>query len=420
MSEIVCRKAKLPFERSASAFALKFILTFVLTFVFAFNCSLLTAHCTLFRSLLTAHGTLIRSLPPSPSLDKMVKIFGSGGLTGFENYQTGCLISADGNILTAASSVLDSEPIVCILNNGQRFEAVLKGIDPVRELAILKIDVKNQPFWPLDRVGKLPLVGDSVLALSNLYGTATGSEPVSVQRGCVSAITTLQARRGAFVAGYKGPAILIDAITNNPGAAGGVLIDLDGRFLGIIGKQLRSTEQQIWLNFVLPESETALAVEKILSGKSSMATSGENTQDEKLPELYWTVDLLGIQLVPNTLPKTLPYVDSVLADSGSADSKLSDATGENPFQKDHSDAAGNAPSAGSETGAADSGAAESEDTILCRVFRSDDLILSVNGTVVRNIGQLEQTLRRIDTADPLEILAQRGEKLVIVLISNNK
>ena len=303
------------------------------------------------------------------SQNKMVKIYGSGGLAGFENYQTGFFISADGSILTAASSVLDSEPIVCILNNGQHFEAVLKGIDPVRELAILNIDAKNQPFWTLDKNAPMPNPGDLIFALSNLYGAATGSESVSVQRGCVSAITALQARRGAFIAGYKGPVILIDAITNNPGAVGGALIDSDGALLGIIGKQLRSTEQQVWLNYVLPQAQAAQAVEQILSGKGKIANYGQNGQDEPLPDLYWTVDLLGIQLVPDVLPQTLPYVDSVSVVT-------------NPNDK---------------------------------LFQPDDLILAVNGTVVRSIDQLISALRRIDTADKLEFLVQRGEELVFVV-----
>ena len=60
-----------------------------------------------------------------------------------------------------------------------------------------------------------------MLALSNLFGVATGNEPASVQHGTVSVVTRLDARRGMFETPYHGPVYVLDLVTNNPGAAGG-------------------------------------------------------------------------------------------------------------------------------------------------------------------------------------------------------
>ena len=49
---------------------------------------------------------------------KVVKIYGAGGLRGLEGYQSGILVAADGKIATAASTVLDSDEIDCVLELG--------------------------------------------------------------------------------------------------------------------------------------------------------------------------------------------------------------------------------------------------------------------------------------------------------------
>ena len=59
------------------------------------------------------------------------------------------------------------------------------------------------------------------MALSNLFGVAVGDEPVSVQRGTISVVARLEARRGVFETPYRGPVYVLDVTTNNPGAAGG-------------------------------------------------------------------------------------------------------------------------------------------------------------------------------------------------------
>ena len=80
-----------------------------------------------------------------------------------------------------------------------------------------------------------------MLAFSNLFGIATGDEPVSMLHGVVSAVAPLDARRGAFTTNYRGDVYVVDAAANNPGAAGGALTDSQGRLLGMLGKELRSS-----------------------------------------------------------------------------------------------------------------------------------------------------------------------------------
>ena len=107
-----------------------------------------------------------------------------------------------------------------------------------------------------------------MLAFSNLFGVATGDESVSMLHGTIAATTTLAARRGAYETPYQGPVYVLDAMTNNPGAAGGALTNLRGELLGMLGKELRSSRNNTWLNYAMPANELVDAVESIRAGQA--------------------------------------------------------------------------------------------------------------------------------------------------------
>ena len=198
---------------------------------------------------------------------KMVKIYGAGGLRGLEAYQSGMLISAEGHVLTAWSYVLDSDDVAVVLDDGRRFTAKLVGADPLTEVAVLKIDpgAEQLPHFDLHKARAVE-VGTRVLAFSNLFGIATGDEPVSMLQGYVSAVAPLEARRGGFSTNYRGDVYIVDAATNNPGASGGALVDGQGRLVGMLGKELRSELTGTWLNYALPVAAFAATVESIRAG----------------------------------------------------------------------------------------------------------------------------------------------------------
>ncbi len=298
---------------------------------------------------------------------KIVKIFGAGGLRGLEAYQSGFLISGQGHILTVWSYVLDSEGVTIYLSDGRKLTAEVVGMDPRTEIAVLKIDAENLPHFNLDEA--VPLSGGAkVLAFSNLYGVALGNEPASVLHGVVAAKTDLAARRGAFETNYRGQAYVLDAMTNNPGSAGGALTDRRGRLAGLLGKELRSSTSNIWLNYALPISELASTAHEIIAGKFHPAPRGE---DEKRPKEYHTLAALGIHPVPDFLPRTPPFVETVRAGSAAAKAGV----------------------------------------------KPDDLILFVNGRVVSSCKMLADELTFIDRLDAVRLTIQRGQELVEVSLT---
>lgn len=262
-----------------------------------------------------AHAGQLRSVVKEVE-PKVVKIYGAGGFRGLEAYQSGVLVSPTGHVLTVWSYVLDADEVTVVLADGRKQAAKLVGIDPRLELAVLKIEAADLPYFDLN---ERPVVseGTQVLAFSNLFGVATGDEPVSVQRGIVASLTSLDARQGVFASVYHGPVYVLDAMTNNPGAAGGALTDSRGHLLGVLGKELRDARSGIWLNFALPVSELADSVAAIRSGKML-----HNQDLAYKPERPLTLAMLGITLVPNVLDRTPPFVEAVSPGSPAAEGKI--------------------------------------------------------------------------------------------------
>lgn len=264
-------------------------------------------------------GDLSKTIRAAQS--KVVKIYGAGGLKQMESYQSGILISPEGHVLTALSYVLDTEDLTVILDDGRKWQAEFMSSDPVTELALLKLPVENDtlPHFNLrnESAAQRVFPGQRILALSNLYGIATGDEPVSVLQGVVTAIAPLKARRGAHQANFTGQVYVLDAFANNPGAAGGALIDWQGRLLGVLGKELRSEVTGTWLNYALPTVGITKTVDSMLAGRFE-----PNPAELPPPGQSHSAESLGFSLVPDVLPRTPPYVDTLRRNSAAEQAGL--------------------------------------------------------------------------------------------------
>lgn len=318
-------------------------------------------------SLLCGSAAAVDQQPPSTYADvvstvqpRMVKIFGSGGLRSLESYQSGFLIAADGLILTAWSYVLDTDEATVVLDDGRRFDGKLLAADPRTELALLKIDADGLQFFDLERAVELR-GGTRVLAFSNLYGVATGDEPFSVQHGIVAGRSKLDARRGTFQTPYRGEIYVLDAMSNNAGAAGGALTDSRGRLAGILGKELRDARTDIWLNYAVPIASIRDVVAALQSGKPPAAIP-----EEQLPDEPADLVQIGVLLIPNILRNTPPFVDGIRPNSPAAKEDI----------------------------------------------QPDDLIVLLNGQTVGTQAALFDALRRIDSVDPVQLTVLRQGDLI--------
>ena len=267
---------------------------------------------------------------------KSVKLFGSGGFRGLSSYGSGILISPDGYILTAATQMLDTQDLRVHLYDGRRMHAKVLVVEPELDAALVKIttDPKDPPldlpYFNLAEAAKLPpsQPGDWVLAFSNQFEIASRDEPVSVQRGVVSAIAKLSGRRGIFEAPYHGDVLYLDAITNNPGSAGGALTNRKGELVGMIGKEFRNTLSDTWVNYATPitakleikEDEKPRVISMLEFADKGMKGEWKATVRVKPkggPGAYH-----GIIFVPDIVERTPPYVEYVEPGSPAAKAGL--------------------------------------------------------------------------------------------------
>jgi len=296
----------------------------------------------------------------STSQEKVVKLYGAGGVRGLESYQSGIIIDNSGYIVTSWSTVLDVNKVRVVTFDGRRLDATVVGMDPQNELAVLKVEDAGLVGFDLATAGAAT-TGQRVFAISNLFGIAAGNESCSAQKGVIMATTPLTTRRGKIKSLYQGRVYVLDVMTNNPGASGGALVDLKGRLVGIIGKEIRDEQAGVWLNYALPMDVVKESVERILSGKTSVQESSLKA----VAQPHRPSDI-GITLIPDVLAKTPPFVDQVR--EGSA-------------------------------------------ALRCGL-QTNDLILLLNDQRVDSRKSLERMLSTINRADSFYLLVQRGQELI--------
>lgn len=162
----------------------------------------------------------------------VVAIFGRGGGGG----GSGVLISPDGYALTNFHVVQPAGKFMkCGLADGVLYDAVLVGLDPVGDVALIKLlpqePNKPFPFAPMGDSDKVR-IGDWVLAMGNPFLLATDFTP-TITYGLVSGVNRYQYPAGTILE-YT-DCIQIDA-SINPGNSGGPLFNLDGEIVGINGR----------------------------------------------------------------------------------------------------------------------------------------------------------------------------------------
>jgi serine protease Do len=313
---------------------------------------------------------------------KLVKLFGAGGFRGLNSYGSGILVSPKGHILTVASPLLDTSELIIHLSDGRRFKGRVLVTEPDLDAALVRIDpsaeVEDLPYFDFGQAARAPLAqpGSWVLAFTNAYEVATRNEPLSVQHGVVMAYAKLHGRRGIFEAPFQGDVYVTDAITNNPGAAGGALTTRKGELLGVIGKELKNALTDTYVNYAVPVQAKVTIHAKTGDLQVSLAEFVEKgirgeyrpPEREKPKSGGATLEATGLVLVPNVVERTPPYVEEVLPNTAAARAGL----------------------------------------------KPDDLIVYLDGEPVASIKTLKDLLARNRPGTTVRLEVRRGEKLTSI------
>lgn len=250
----------------------------------------------------------------------MAKLYGAGQVAGLEGYQSGFFIEASpAVVVTVDSAVLDGSIVTVVDAYGERCEGRVVGRDAASGLALVECpDGVEAPaaFEFADNVDARLSV--RVWALSNCFGIAAGDEPVTVQRGRIAATVSMPTAsttdevRPTLGAPEPGTMVfLLDAVTSNPGAGGGVVIDEAGRLIGVLGAECRSPTTGAWLNYALPSAAAQEAVRRVRDQAGGGSTDRAALQRRPRDVL----NEIGLGLIPTITARTPAYVERIDADS---------------------------------------------------------------------------------------------------------
>lgn len=297
--------------------------------------------------------------------DRVVKLYG-GSIGREHGFASGVIVSADGQIVTTLSVLLEGASLRVVLPDGRKLPAEVLRRDERRQLALLKVDARELPFFELSSSIHVQ-VGDWLVAAANPFKVADGPEPVSIAVGVLAARTTLDARRRAQEFPYEGEVLLTDVVVSTPGCAGGALVDARGRLVGVIGKAVIGNRTNTWLNYALPVEEVAAFVHGTESAASAQAAAPGAGGALSVGADADRADL-GIQLF-TVGGRTKPaYVERVRPRSAAR-------------------AAG---------------------------LRANDLIVSLNGVLVATCEDFDAAARKLRVGDAVELSVKRGDEIVTI------
>ena len=195
---------------------------------------------------------------------------GRGGVQ--EGIGSGVIIRKDGYIVTNNHVVKDAGSLEVTLFDKRKYKATVIGTDPTTDLAVIKIDLKEElPVLDLADSDEAR-VGEWVLAVGN---------PLNLSSTVTAGIVSAKGRNIHLIEkqGSIESFIQTDAAVN-PGNSGGALVDVNGKLLGINVAIASQTGRYEGYSFAIPANLVNKVVEDIIEyGAPQRGFLGVGIQD---------------------------------------------------------------------------------------------------------------------------------------------
>ncbi len=145
---------------------------------------------------------------------------------------SGFIVSVDGLILTNKHVVSDNKADYTVLtSDGKKYSAKVLALDPVQDLAVIKIKSDGASFKPATLGDSSGIqIGQTAIAIGNALGQFSNTVSVGVVSGLQRTISASD-QMGSFSETLEG-IIQTDAAINS-GNSGGPLLNLKGEVMGI-------------------------------------------------------------------------------------------------------------------------------------------------------------------------------------------
>jgi len=157
-----------------------------------------------------------------------------------------------GHIVTNNHVVAGADKISVIFSDGTTVPAIVVGADPDSDLAVVKVDMPADQLRPVTLVDSSQVkVGQLAIALGNPFGLQ-GTMTV----GIVSALGRLLPASSENSQGpsYTIPDIIQTDAPINPGNSGGVLVDDQGRVIGVTAAIESPVRASAGIGFAIPSA----------------------------------------------------------------------------------------------------------------------------------------------------------------------
>lgn len=279
---------------------------------------------------------------------------------------TGFIITSDGLIVTNKHVVSRQANYKVVLNDGTIYDATIKAVDPLNDLAVIKIDAKDLPTVELGSSDALQ-IGQYVIAVGN----ALGEFKNSVTLGVVSA----KDRQLDNVGTGSSAETLTDLIQTdaaiNPGNSGGPLVNMAGQVVGINTAIASNSGGSIGLGF-------AISIDSVKTVIESVRKTGEIVRP-----------YMGIRYVPVT--KALQQLNNLSVDYGVLVSRGTTSSLELAvIPGSPADKAG---------------------------IIENDILLSINGEKIDSTNTLPKRLSKFQVGDSVTVTLQRkGEEQKVTVV----
>lgn len=205
---------------------------------------------------------------------------------------SGFVWDKQGHIVTNYHVVEKAQSLAVTFQDQQTYEARLVGVEPRKDIAVLKVDAPEKVLFPIHVAKRFELeVGQKAVAIGNPFGLDH-----TLTTGVVSAL-------GRQVQGIGGVTIRDMVQTDaaiNPGNSGGPLLDSQGQLIGMNTMIFSRSGSSAGIGFAVPASTIARVVPQIVkNGRADQLGIGVNIDPlGRLERRYGIKGVVVLQVVP--------------------------------------------------------------------------------------------------------------------------